>query len=120
MDELILRFVAAARQRGEYHIHSRRRAKRRYHRSWPLAIALPRGDDFAETSAALHNVSVQGVAFLTRFPLNPGTRVYVRPFWHDEACPRIPAMVRHATPTAAGYLIGCEFVLDICRATLAK
>jgi hypothetical protein len=112
LEDLILRFVDAARQRGEYHIHSRRRADRRYHRSWPLAVAIRRRDGLYETTAALHNVSVQGVAFLAPFPLDPGARLFIRPFWHDENCPRVPAVVRHATPTATGYLIGCEFVLE--------
>lgn len=110
LEALIVRFVTAARQRCEYTVHPRRRAKRRYHRSWPLMVILPHRDGPAELTVALHNVSVDGVAFLTRMPVAPGSRVQIRPFWHDETCPWVPAIVRHSTPTAAGYLIGCEFV----------
>jgi hypothetical protein len=37
--------------------------------------------------------------------------VYVRLFWHDDECPRVPALVRHSTSTKNGYLVGCEFIL---------
>ena len=111
LQQTIDRFVDTARQRGEHRVHPARRSGRRYQRSWPLSIALTRDDRTLDISVALHNASQQGIAFLAPQGIEVGTLLHVKLFWHDEDCPRIPAVVRHCTPTKGGYLIGCEFVL---------
>jgi hypothetical protein len=113
------RFVTAARERGEYDIDTRRRAMRRYHRSWPLLVCNLRGHD--EISAALHSASPGGIGFLCtrQFPL--GRILLVKLFWHEEDGLRVPAAVRHVTPHHGAILIGCEFALNdeaACQAGL--
>ena len=121
--DVIERFVEAARQRGEYHVHARRRSRRRYHRSWPLSVSpvsagLPANagspadvDQPVEATVALHNASQQGIAFLAPRAMDPGAMLLVKLFWHDDDCPRVPAVVRHCTSTKTGYLVGCEFLV---------
>ena len=104
------RFIAAARERSEYDIDTRRRAMRRYHRSWPLLVSYLRGDD--EISAALHNASVGGIGFLCERKFPVGKLVLVKLFWHDDLALRVPAAVRHLTPYPEATLVGCEFVID--------
>ena len=111
MRQTIDRFVEAARQRSEVADQHRRRAECRYHRSWPLSIVYHHAGVTRETCVALHNASRDGVAFLAPAPAEAGTMVDVRVFWHDDNCPRIPAIVRHCTSTRVGYLVGCEFVV---------
>jgi len=58
---------------------------------------------------ALHNASELGIAFLSPQAMAVGTRVYLKLFCYDDFCPRVPAIIRHATPNAHGFIIGCEF-----------
>lgn len=106
--EEIERFVDVAQRRSDSQPASRRRTTERYHRSWPLTVAV----NGLEFSAALHNASRPGLAFLSSLPIPPDTVVFVRLFSHNPAAPRVPALVRHATPGEHGYLIGCEFMPD--------
>ena len=103
----IERFADAARRRSECDPVHRRRSRRRYHRSWPLAVLY----DGVEMSAALHNASDEGIAFLSCGPIEPGRIVFIKLFCYEESCPYVPAVVRHSTPTEHGHLIGCEFEL---------
>lgn len=115
--ETIERFVEAARQRSEVDPDQRRRAERRYHRSWPLGVSFNQ----SEFSAALYNASPQGLAFLSTLPIPPDSLVFVQLFCHDPFSPRVPAVVRHATNTPHGFLVGCEFTLgdeELCRQAL--
>jgi hypothetical protein len=111
LQEVIDRFVDEARRRSEEQPAARRRAERRYHRSWPLSVLLERGGCERDIGVALHNASAQGIAFLAPFGIESGTVLQIRLFWHDEDCPRVPAVVRHCTFAGNGYLVGCEFVL---------
>ncbi len=101
-------FLEAARKRCEYDPVPRRRMERRYHRSWPLQVRMGGG----EMTTALHNASRNGLAFLSARPIGPGTIIFIHLFCHDDERPRVPAVVRHATPNEHGYLIGCEFMLE--------
>jgi len=113
------RFTSVARRRSECDPVQRRRSKRRYHRSWPLAV-LHHGVDI---SAALHNASDEGIAFLSHNPVAPDTVVFIKLFCYDESAAYVPAVVRHSTGTEHGYLIGCEFALTdetLCREAIMK
>jgi hypothetical protein len=115
----IERFAEAARHRSECDPAHRRRSRRRYHRSWPLAV-LSNGVDM---SAALHNASDEGIAFLSCGPIEPGSVVFLKLFCYDESRLYVPAVVRHSTGTEHGYLIGCEFALTdetLCREAIMK
>lgn len=105
----INRFVAFARQRSYLDTENRRRAQRRYHRSWPMLVRPSQGHAEDEMSVALHDASATGVGFLSSEPLSIGSRVLIKLFWHDDDAHRVPATVRHATRTSHGWLIGCEF-----------
>ena len=111
LQEVILRFVEAAQQRSEFEVDQRARSRRRYHRSWPLSVVMNVDDQLIDMGVALHNASDQGIAFLSPRSVEAGEKLFVRLFWHDEECPRVPAIVRHCTATKTGYLVGCEFVL---------
>ena len=113
------RFVEAARVRSEYDIDTRRRAMRRYHRSWPLLVCPAEG--VGEYSAALHNASIDGIGFLCDCDEPPQGLVFIKLFWHDISALRVPAIVKHATSYAGGILVGCQFALHdeaACRASL--
>jgi hypothetical protein len=113
------RFTDVARQRSESDPVQRRRSRRRYQRSWPLAVML----DGADVSAALHNASDEGIAFLSHNPVMPDTVVFIKLFCYDESAAYVPAVVRHSTSTEHGYLIGCEFALSdeaLCREAIMK
>lgn len=114
------RFVEAARKRSEHDPSQRRRSCRRYHRSWPLLVSFDRApfgmgehadlnDEHADISVALHNGSELGIGFLSPQSMIIGATVFIKLFAYDDGCPRVPAVVRHVTPTVHGYLIGCEF-----------
>ena len=114
------RFVEAARKRSEHDPSQRRRSCRRYHRSWPLLVSLDRApfeaderddvnDEHADISVALHNGSELGIGFLSPQSMSIGAMVFIKLFAYDDGCPRVPAIVRHVTPTVHGYLVGCEF-----------
>ena len=112
----IERFVDAARVRAEYDVDTRRRAQRRYHRSWPLLVSCHRQQN--ELSAALHNASADGIGFLCDrgFPAN--AVVLIKLFWHEDDGLRVPAVVRHVTPFRHANLVGCHFHLsddEVCR-----
>ena len=110
MSREIDRFVSVAGQRSEHGIDTRRRALRRYHRSWPLLISSLGNDD--EISAALHNVSPGGIGFLCSRGFPIGRVVLVKLFWHEDLGLRVPATVRHVTSRREAVLVGCEFVID--------
>ncbi len=115
------RFICAARERCEYDIDTRRRAMRRYHRSWPLLVNQPgSGEDL---SAALHSASANGIGFLCDHAFALDEIVLIKLFWHEESALRVPAVVRHATSHRHAHLIGCEFAVDdprACQASLSQ
>jgi hypothetical protein len=104
------KFMSAARERCEFDIDTRRRAMRRYHRSWPLVVYLPKS--MQEVSAALHSASASGIGFLCDQGLHVDQVIYIKLFWHDDHGLRVPAIVRHATPHRDVYLIGCEYAVE--------
>ena len=104
------RFIDAARVRSEYDIDTRRRAMRRYHRSWPLLVSPASAD--TELSAALHNASSEGIGFLCDHSFRVGSLLWVKLFWHEDTGLRVPAIVRHVTPYRHAHLVGCQFSLD--------
>ncbi len=113
--EEIDRFMEATRERSEYDVGARRRAKRRYHRSWPMLVrAGHRGA--MDVSVALHNASEVGVAFLSGSRFEPGQILFLKLFWSDQYCPRVPASVQYAKEVEHGLLVGCAFVLDDVQA----
>ncbi len=105
------RFLEAARKRSEHDGHHRRRARRRHHRSWPLLVSISGRAFEPDVSVALHNASELGVGFLSPVSVLPGSTVYLKLFCYDDFCPRVPATVRHVTPTRHGFLVGCEYDL---------
>ena len=108
----ISRFIRAARERSEFDVDRRRRARRRYRRSWPLLVAPEGAGDEAGMCVALYNASPLGIAFLCPRPIPVGTTVLIKLFWHDESSPFVPALVHHATRNHHGHIIGCSFVVD--------
>ncbi len=119
----IARFVQITQERSESDSHhQRRRARRRHQRSWPMTVSAPWGTGLRDISVALHNASSLGVAFLSPVMIGDGSVIFLRLFWHDRAGPSVPAVVRHATPTEHGYLIGCEFSAEdesLCQIALS-
>ena len=110
----IERFMELARRRSEWDEDRRRRGRRRYCRSWPLLICVgENGIECAEFCVALHNASELGLAFRTNRELETGTQIAIRLFWHDDAAPLVPAVVRHCSSIRGGMLIGCEFILGL-------
>ncbi len=119
MRQEVDRFVEAAQVRAEFDIDTRRRAMRRYHRSWPLLVS--EADGVEEYSAALHNASSDGIGFLCECDRPLAGLVYIKLFWHENTALRVPAIVRHATDYPGGMLVGCQFALNdeaACRAGL--
>lgn len=120
----IARFIQVTQERSESDTnHQRRRARRRHQRSWPLTVSVPWGTSVRDISVALHNASPLGIAFLSPVIIRDGSVIFLRLFWHDRAGPCVPAIVRHATPTEHGYLIGCEFSADdesLCQIALSR
>ncbi len=110
--EEIARFVVATRERSEYDADPRRRAQRRYHRSWPLLVSRGRQIEDLDLSVALHNASELGLAFLSSERFQLRETVFIKLFWHDPAALRVPARVRHMASVEHGCLVGCEFLLD--------
>jgi hypothetical protein len=108
LQEEVNRFVAAVHRRSECDQELLRRAEPRFHRSWPLLVRY----GGTGISAALHNASSMGLAFLSPLRIEIGSVITVRLFSHDEDSPWVSAKVRHATPTPDGFLIGCEFRVD--------
>ena len=115
----VIEFLEAARRRSESDSEQRRRSVRRYHRSWPLRAIC----DGVERSAALHNASETGLAFLSQMSLPTEAVLFVKLFCHANDRPWVPAVIRHATATEHGYLIGCEFAIDnpeLCADALSR
>ncbi len=106
------RFLVCVRQRGHTQATGHRRKELRHERSWPLQIERLDLPDSAGLSVALHNASASGIAFLTADVIPPDTMIEVQLFWQRDAGPTVPAIVRHATATEHGYLIGAEFLVD--------
>lgn len=107
----VSRFLEAARKRSEHDGHHRRRARRRHHRSWPLTVSISGKPFSRDVSVALHNASELGIGFLSPIRMLAGSTVYIKLFCYDDFCPRVPALIRHVTPTEHGFLVGCEFDL---------
>jgi hypothetical protein len=105
----IARFVAAAKDRSDQRTRGGRRSQDRYRRSWPLVVGVQKSTGYTDLSAALHDASASGIAFLSPVAIADRSAVFIKLFWHEPDCPRVPAVVRHVTPTEHGYLIGCEF-----------
>jgi len=106
------RFLVETRRRAEPDSVQQRRGERRIHRTWPLVVRIANGKHEVRLSAALYNASSGGIAFLAPLPIPPGTKVQIQLFWHDDDCPRVPAIVRHCTVHLNHQLIGCEFLID--------
>jgi len=123
VQEEIQRFIRIAQERSEYDYDRRRRTQRRYHRSWPLLVYVPGATGELDVSAALHNASPLGIAFLTPVTIQANAVVFIKLFWHDPESIRVPALVRHTTPTEHGYLVGCEFSQDddtMCEMAMSR
>jgi len=105
----ITRFVGAAKDRSDRHARGWRRSQDRYRRSWPLVVGVQKPTGYVDLSVALHDASLSGIAFLSPVAISDSSAVFIKLFWHEPDCPRVPAVVRHVTPTEHGYLIGCEF-----------
>ncbi len=120
----IARFIQITQERSESDSsYQRRRTRRRHQRSWPLTVSAPSGTTTREISVALHNASPLGIAFLSSVMIRDGSVIFLRLFWHDGSGPCVPAIVRHATPTEHGYLIGCEFSAEdesLCEIALSR
>jgi hypothetical protein len=113
------RFIDAARVRSECDVDTRRRAMRRYHRSWPLLVG--KAGTSEEVSAALHNASPDGIGFLCNHEFQLDSLVLIKLFWHEDTGVRVPAVVRHVTPHHDATLVGCQFSPEdeaACRAAL--
>lgn len=106
------RFLVCVRQRGHSRSRGHRRKQLRHERSWPLQIKRLDLADSTELGVALHNASTSGIAFLTAESIPPDTMITIRLFWQCDAGPTVPAIVRHATATEHGYLIGAEFLVE--------
>lgn len=106
----IERFLEMAQRRCEVCVHPRRRATRRYHRSWPLIVRLSAPGEHGEFAVALHNASELGVAFLSSHLIEVDERLAIRLFWHETEGVYVPAVVRHCTATPHGNIVGCEFI----------
>lgn len=108
----IARFRSHARKRAGTDGPSRRRRSRRYHRSWPLMVAILEGPTLHEWSAALHDASQDGLGFMCNRLFEKQELVFVKLFWHEATALYIPAFVRHVNPGPSGVLVGVEFALS--------
>ncbi len=110
--EVLLRFLAISQRRCDSTRATGRRAFLRHKRTWPLAIIDPK-DPSREESAALHDASIGGIAFLYRRSIDVGSIIRLRLFWSESDSPLVPAVVRHRTLTDDGFLIGCEYLVSL-------
>ena len=110
--EVLMRFLAISQRRCDSTRATGRRAHHRNKRTWPLALFDPQNPS-CEESAALHDASVGGIAFLYRRSIDVGAIVRLRLFWGDEDSPLVPTVVRHRTLTRDGFLIGCEYLISL-------
>ncbi len=106
------RFLDQARQRGESDGEQRRKVRRRGRQSWPLLVSFGGRPMDRDHRATLHDASEQGIAFLLEASVPVGTTVYMKLFASMEFCPRVPAVVKHATRRHGGYLVGCAYLLE--------
>lgn len=106
----IERFLEMAQRRCEVCVHPRRRATRRYHRSWPLVVRTSDFEQADEFAVALHNASELGIAFLSCRRIEVDDRLGIKLFWHEPEGTYVPAIVRHCTATRHGHIVGCEFI----------
>jgi len=114
----IARFIAAARRLDGQGHEQRRRRIRQAHHAWPLLVAAGDRPYDPDLPAMLHNASELGIAFLSPMSIPAGTTVFIKLFVQDSFCPRVPAVVRHCTPSRDGYLIGCEYraaEVEVCE-----
>lgn len=106
------RFRECAQQRCGTDGLRGRRKNRRYHRSWPLSVALCEDGSLTEYSAALYDASEAGMGFMCSQVFCEGSMVYIKLFWHEATGLHIPAIVRHVNPGPNGVLVGVEFALS--------
>jgi hypothetical protein len=60
----------------------------------------------------LYDASDTGIAFLSKYRLEPGTTVRIKLLWYDDNAPLVPAIVRHVVTHRESYVIGCEYMLE--------
>ncbi len=117
----ITRFRSFAEQRAGHDGPPLRRRRKRYHRSWPLEIAVGMDGSTHHYSAALHDTSEIGMGFMSDHMFEKDAVVYIKLFWHEATALRIPAIVRHSNPGPNGVLVGVEFAIHdagLCEASL--
>ena len=117
----ITRFRSLAEQRAGHDGPPLRRRRKRYHRSWPLEVAVHEGGSMQQYSAALHDASEAGMGFMSDHMFEKDTVVYIKLFWHEATALRIPAIVRHSNPGPNGVLVGVEFAIrdaGLCETSL--
>ncbi|MCB9849502.1 MAG: PilZ domain-containing protein [Phycisphaerales bacterium] len=107
---VIDRFIEETHRRCEWYGVPARRRERRFHRTWPLSVSYRHKGEHIQIGVALYNASPGGIAFLGPHPVNRDEIVRIQLFWHDDECPRVPAIVRHCTRRADAFLVGCEFM----------
>ncbi len=117
----ITRFRGFAQQRAGHDGPPLRRRRKRYHRSWPLEVAVYENGSMQQYSAALHDASEAGMGFMSDHVFEKDTIVYIKLFWHEATALRIPAIVRHSNPGPNGVLVGVEFAIHdagLCETSL--
>ena len=117
----ITRFRGFAQQRAGHDGPPLRRRRKRYHRSWPLEVAVYENGSMQQYSAALHDASEAGMGFMSDHVFEKDTIVYIKLFWHEATALRIPAIVRHSNPVPDGAMVGVEFAIHdagLCEASL--
>lgn len=108
----IARLVEGVGNTGEQDSYAGKRESTRFYSGMQLEVIADPSQAPIIQNVSVHNASLGGVAFWSRFNLSVGTSILLRPFSSDQPCKWIKARVRHYTSGIRGVLIGAEFEQD--------
>ena len=86
-----------------------KRKKKRFNSGLKLEAVFDLTDSTSPFPIAMQNVSGLGVAFWTRFEIDPGTDLYLREFTGEDPGDWIGVNVTRCAPGIRGLLCGAEF-----------
>lgn len=116
LEREITRVVTLTADPSQLELYRNRRAAARHHRCRPILVCRLDGDPGADTSAALHDISTDGIGFFCETGFCEGAILAIKLCWSDPHAPRVPALVRHQHITRQGVLVGAQFIINSSHA----